>query len=116
MIDKYYEDIYNKIEHEIKSFFIPISIEKDESVKNLCKVLSKEFSSGERKSCISISCVECPFSNKLEHGCLQNIVTSLLRKDSSINFKVRLLLSYRKAGEYYLKHYCIEYKQEEMDV
>lgn len=115
MIDKYYENIYNSIEYKIKSVFIPSSIVKDTPVKMLCKTLSKEFSSGERKNCDYVGCSMCPFDNSLGGGCLTSIIKDLLKKNT-IKLGNAMPISWMKAGEYYLKHYCIEYKQEEMDV
>lgn len=116
MIDKYYEKLYNSIENEIKSVFIPSSIVKDTPVKILCKARSKEFSLGERKNCVNIGCNMCPFDNRLGRGCLPSIIKNLLRKNSSITFEDANFIAWIKAGEYFLKHYFIEYKQEEMDV
>ena len=116
MIDKYYENIYNSIEYKIKSVFIPSSIVKDTPVKMLCKTLSKEFSSGERKNCDYVGCSMCPFNNSLGRGCLPSIIKNLLIKNSSITIEDAIFIAWIKAGEYFLKHYFIEYKQEEMDV
>lgn len=71
MIVKYYEKLYNSIENEIKSVFIPKAIERDKPIIILCKALSKEFSLGERKNCDYIGCDMCPFDNRLGEDALQ---------------------------------------------
>jgi hypothetical protein len=80
MIIKYYEELYNYRENEIKSVFIPKVIERDKPIIILCKALSKEFSLGERKNCDHIGCNMCPFDNRLGRGCLPSIIKNLLRK------------------------------------
>ena len=105
MIVKYYEELYNSIEGEIKSVFIPKAIERDKPIIILCKALSKEFSLGERKDCVRINCSMCPFDNRLGKGCLPNIIKSLLRKNSSITIEDANFIAWIKAGEYFLKHY-----------
>jgi hypothetical protein len=115
--------IYLLIEKDIKEKFIPLNLKKvsEEVLKKVAKnFIEKVYGDG----CSGLSCSICPLKNKSQENCLPVILFELMQKKSKKENFYEFQEEYAKnpsyifckAAEFYLKHYCEEYEQEEMDI
>ena len=111
------EAAYLAAEQQIKEEFC---LRLKDGNKAKAKELAKKFSSKEIKDCYGLTCgVNCPLGN-YGRGCLNQIIFDLLlcqvnNKDARLCEELNNYC-WKKAGDFYLKHYCVNYVQEEMEL
>jgi len=114
---------YNAIEKDIRLKFKPSNLQIKGQEKEL-ETKAKNFKRMEYgSSCSGVSCGVCPFKSNVI-SCLpvaiHNSIQRSLSEEQLIGYNQEFQRNpyfiFYKAAEFYLKYYCIEYEQEEMDI
>lgn len=98
---------YEEFVKNVKEKFIPETINLEKRKKT-----AKNFNV-DIHSCLIDKCQFCHLKNSKNNVCLSLIIQSFLyKKVIMVNFSSRFMI----ATEFYLKYYCTNFVQEEMDI